>query len=474
MTPPLGISAGEVGEVASYLTRRMGLSFAGSRREHLVREIAHAMASAGVESGARYCARIDTDEREFDELVARVTVGESYFFREPEQIEVLRKTVLPERRRAIGATRPLRLWSAGCAAGQEAYTLAMVLEEVGLAGTAKIEATDISNEALRVAEKGFYGRWALRAVSEQQQSAYFSQTALGFRVQERFARPITFRTLNLLDPSQPAPRDVDVIMCRNVLIYFTPEAVARAGERLAAALAPGAWLITGSSDPSLRGIDGLEATSTPAGIVYRRIPTSIDASGAPARAEGAEPARSEPAGRRQNASHTYIDITTRERRFPPTSAVDPPPPARDRTQTPEEDVATIRSMGGRGELAAALDTANDAVARFPLHPELRYLQAVVLMESGRPAEAAASARAALYLDPRLVVAHLVLARCDAALERREAAARSLRTAVALLRAMPEDALVPMSDGEPAARLAAMASAHGEALVGPTGGGGKRG
>lgn len=452
-------STADVETVADHLTRRMGLSFAGSRRNQLLREIAHAMAVAGVPSGARYCARIDSDERQFDELVARVTVGESYFFREPGQIEVLRKTILPERRGANGPRRPLRLWSAGCAAGQEAYTLAMVLEEVGLAGKAQIEATDISNEALHVAEKGLYGRWALRAVTEQQQAAYFSQTALGFRVHERFARPITFRTLNLLDPSQPAPIDIDVIVCRNVLIYFTPEAVVRAGRRLAEALAPGGWLVTGSSDPPLRDIQGLEATSTPAGTLYRRASAGTAAAGT-ARPETARPAR--------HAGNPDIDLTIRARRFPPTPAVEPAP-AGDGMQTPEEAAATIRSMGGRGDLVGALDEAEDAVARFPLDPELRYLQAVVLTESGRPADGAASAKAALYLDPKLVMAHLALARCEAALDRREGAARSLRTAVALLRALPDDAVVPMSDGESAGRLAAVAAASGGALAGTSGG-----
>lgn len=455
-------STSDVETVADHLTRRMGLSFAGSRRSQLMREITDAMAAAGIASGAVYCARIDADEGEFDELVARVTVGESYFFREPGQIELLRKTILPERRRAVGATRPLRLWSAGCAAGQEAYTLAMVVEEDGLGGRAKIEATDISNEALRVAEQGLYGRWALRAVTDRQQSAYFSKTALGFRVHERFTRAVTFRTLNLLDPARPTPADIDVIMCRNVLIYFTPEAVVRAGQRLAGALAPGGWLVMGSSDPSLRDIPGLEPTSTPAGTVYRR----------PATTATSEPALSEPVrpGRRPGPrpGPPDIDLTTPGRRFPPSPAVEAAPagaPAR----TPDEAVATIRSLGGRGDLAGALDQAVEAVTRFPLDPEVRYLQAVVLMESGRPADAAASAKAALYLDPGLVMAHLALARSEAALGRREAAARSLRTAVALLRALPDDAVVPMSDGESAGRLAAVATASGDALAGSSGG-----
>lgn len=451
-------SAAEV--VAAYLTERIGLSVAGPRRAHLFRQIADAMARVGATSGEWYCARLEKDEDSFDELVARVTVGESYFFREPGQLEVLRSTILPERRTARGPGAALRLWSAGCAIGQEAYTLAIMLEEEGLAASARTVATDISREALRVAAAGVYGSWSLRAVTDRQREAYFHPVAMGYRVDERFARSITFRPLNLLDPTNGTPRDIDVILCRNVLIYFAPEAVARAARHLADALAPGGWLVTGSSDPPLEGVAELEPTATAAGLVYRRSSATAN-DGAAARG-------------------TVETVAARQR--PPQPAVVPAPapnpaavrPVRSAASSPAKDdesgdeaVRAIRALGGAGDLAGALDAAADAIARFPLHTELRFLQAVVLLETGRPTDAATSARAALYLDPGLVMAHFALARAEVALGLQEAARRSLRNAAALLRALPGDAPVPMSDGEPAGRLAAMAAAHDRALVGAT-------
>lgn len=462
-------SAAEV--VAAYLTERIGLSIAGPRRTHLFRQIADAMARVGATSGEWYCARLEQDEDSFDELVARVTVGESYFFREAGQLEVLRSMILPERRAARGPGAPLRLWSAGCAIGQEAYTLAIMLEEEGLAANARIVATDISREALRVAAAGVYGNWSLRAVTDRQREAYFHPAPMGYRVDERFAPSITFRPLNLLDPTNGAPRDIDVILCRNVLIYFAPEAVARVARHLADALAPGGWLVTGSSDPLLEGVAELEPTATAAGLVYRRSSATID--------DGA-------------AARGTVE-TVAARRRPSLPAVVPAPPAvvpvpapnpapnpaavrpiRPAASSPAKDdeggdeaVRAIRALGDAGDLAGALDAAVDAIARFPLHTELRFLQGVVLLESGRPAEAATSARAALYLDPGLVMAHLALARAEVALGHRDAARRSLRNAAARLGALPGDDLVPMSDGESAGRLAAMAAAHDRALVGAT-------
>jgi len=436
--------------VAAYVTERAGLSFAGSRRSHLYRQITEAMARAGAGAGRVYCSMLDEDEAEFDELVARITIGESYFFREPGQLTALRTSILPERRAARSAGAPLRLWSAGCATGQEAYTLAIVLEEQGLAGRAEILATDISPGALRVARAGVYGPWSLRAVTLRQRAAYFRAVPAGFRIDERFADPITFRHANLLAPTNSEPRDVDVIFCRNVLIYFTVDAVRRAAERLAAALAPGGWLVTGSSDPPLEGIAGLEPTVTAAGLVYRRSPPAAH-SELPQHTPVRMPARN-------NTAAAPLVRTGPARH----AAASSKPLSADRTA--DETARVVRTRGGAGDLPGALAAAAEGIGRFPVHTELRYLQAVVLLEAGQPADAAAAARAALYLEPTLVMGHVTLAQAEATLGHRPAARRSLRNAAGLLDALPADASVPLTDGETAGRLAAMVAAHDRAVA----------
>lgn len=457
--------------VARYLGRRMGLSASGARRAHVLRQITAAMEQAGATTGSSYCSRLDVDPDCFDALVAHVTVGESYFFRDPAQLGVLRDLVLPERLTGHRDGSALRVWSAGCAIGQEAYTLAMVLEEEGLADRARIVATDISTEALRVARAGVYGRWSLRAVSERQREDHFEQLAMGHRVAPRFLSRVEFRHHNLLDVD-PSLAQMDVIFCRNVLIYFDTAGQERAAASLAAALAPGGWLFTGPSDPLLAHLDELEPHATPAGIVYRRSTATADPrAGATSRAPSAR------AGRGRRAA---VPGAAREPRPPGTaprgpraSAVRTTPVAPRSSGTPDGHrhhdlavvMAQIRALGGSGSLDAALDAAASAIAELPLCPELRVLEAVVLLEAGRPLDAQESARAALYLDARLAMGHLVCARAEASLERTDAARRSLQRARALLEAMSEDAIVPLSDGEPAGRLLAMVAAHDEMLVG---------
>lgn len=468
MTAAATVTTSATEVVAAYLTERIGLSVAGHRRAHLFKQIADAMARAGATNGDQYCARLEQDNDSFDELVARVTVGESYFFREPGQLELIRSTILPERRSARGPGTALRLWSAGCSTGQEAYTLAIMLEEEGLATNGCIAATDISRESLRVATTGVYGSWSLRAVTGRQREEYFHPVAKEYRVDERFARSITFQPLNLLDPTSDAPRDIDVILCRNVLIYFTPEAVARAAQHLAGALAPGGWLVTGSSDPPLEGLADLEPTATAAGLMYRRPATGADGTVKTA------------AARRRTSPPTVKPVMpvlapiTAPITAPNPVAVRPVRPVRSPTPLPtkndetrDEAVRAIRALGGAGNLAAAADAAADAIVSFPLNAEMRFLEAVLLLEADRPADAATAARAALYLDPELAMAHLMLAQAEVALGRQKLARRSLRNAAALLNALPSDAHVPMSGGEPAGRLAAMAAAHDRALAGET-------
>ena len=446
--------------VAAYVSERAGLSFAGHRGSQLLSAISGAMQRGGSPAGADYRSRLDRDRPEFDELVGRLTVGESYFFREPGQLEVLRREILPERRAGRDQRRALQLWSAGCSRGEEAYTLAIILEEAGVAPPARILATDLSTAALAIAEAGVYGRWALRTTTERQREAYFHPFEGGHRIDERFRRPVTFRRHNLLDPRPDMP-PMDVIFCRNVLIYFEKAAVHRATEQLASSLAPGGWLVTGSSDPPLE-VPGLEPVITSAGIVYRRTVAQCDPAWkrpAPQPVRELEPRRS-PAGVPRGGS-------ARTRPSPERAGQGPTsPPAEGGESTGSREAADrIRSLGDAGDIDVAAAAAGVAVEQFPLDVELRFLQAVLLLEAGRPAEAAAVARAALYLEPTLVMAHLTLARAEHALGYLGAARRSLRNAGSLLRALAADAVVPLSGGEPAGRLAAMVAVHLRATLG---------
>src|SRR4051812_45918439 len=148
--------------VADLVGRRAGLAFEPPRRADAELGIRRAMARAGIGDPARYRARIGRDEALLDDLIGELTVGETYFFREPAQFRFLRAEVLPEIRRRRGAGHLLRAWSAGCATGEEAYSLAMTFAAAGLGNSARVLATDISRAALAGARRASYGAWSLR------------------------------------------------------------------------------------------------------------------------------------------------------------------------------------------------------------------------------------------------------------------------------------------------------------------------
>lgn len=482
----------QVEVAAAFVAARAGVSAGGPRQAELLARVAVAMAEAGTTSAEQFCALLDHDRAMFDELVVALTVAESYFFRESPQIDLLRHQVLPERVLARGHRGTLRLWSAGCAHGQEAYTLAILLEEAGLSTRSRVLATDLSPQALEAARSGVYGKWSLRTVDDFRRRTYFRPVAGGFRVAPRLDRLITFDQHNLLDATfDPRMTDMDVVLCRNVLVYFTPDAVKEVGRRLVASLAPGGWLLTAATDPHLDTVQGLQTLVTPAGVVYRRL---IDASAsASASASGSADAVTPPRDhlrrhRRhgtsiQGRSSTPISAQVRPSALPsaPADGQDRDPlglarraladgeyeVAADRARELVADgnggdgeaaVVLIRALGSAGRLADAADAAAQAVAQLPLHVELRLLQAIVLVESDRPQEAAAAAKAALYVDPDLAMAHLTLARADQARGDGVAATRSYRNALALLEALPADQPVRLADGDTAGRLAGLARA----------------
>jgi chemotaxis protein methyltransferase CheR len=188
-------------------------------------------------------------------FAARCTVPETHFYRIKPQMEALRNRVLPELlKRSRG---PRRFWSAGCSTGEEVYTLiVLMLEALGQSSTAfEVLGTDLSQTALDSAGAGRFGEWSFRDTPLEWRSQYFEpanaagDAKAGWRVVDRVRRHATFQKLNLHQSTWPMGSPFDLIVCRNVTIYFSRASADRLYERLALNLAPGGWLLLGPSDP---------------------------------------------------------------------------------------------------------------------------------------------------------------------------------------------------------------------------------
>jgi chemotaxis protein methyltransferase CheR len=456
--------------VARLVRDRAGLTFGETRRHEAESGIRRAMARAGVDDVERYAALLGDGALAIDDLLAELTVGESHFFREPAHFELIRDVVVPEVLARRGPAHAVRAWSAGCASGEEPYSLAMLFEELGLAGRAHIVASDLSPASLARAQAGAYRPWSLRGTDEAMLRRWFRRAGDRHVVDERIRKAVTFAVLNLAADTYPSLASgtwaLDLILCRNVLIYFDRPTVARVAERLHRALAPGGWLLTGSSDPSLSTHAPFETVTTPSGIHYRRA----------AEAAGARPPAPPPPPPRQPAA------------APPPRAPAPPPPAPVDRMTearsalaggdydrvlalaaddadPAAGALAVRALANRDGPEAAERLAARAARRHALQPELHYLHALLLLDAGRVDEAARAARRVLYLDPSLAMAHFALGTIEARRGEVAAARRAFALAADLAGALPPDEALPLGDGERAGRLARLAAAQAEVAGG---------
>ncbi|MBE0623235.1 MAG: chemotaxis protein CheR, partial [Burkholderiales bacterium] len=239
-----------------------GLRVRESDRERLLQwagERAHGLGGGGVGGAEAYCRMLTEDgdiaQHERELLSAQFTTGESYFFRDLGQIDLLASKLLPELIARRAGERKLRLWSAGCAAGQEAYTLAMLVHELSprLAGwDVRILGSDIDGAALEQARRGVFGSWSFRALDETRRQRYFHASGDQWKIDPLLRAMVSFRHADLLRDRFPDAatglEHIDLILCRNVFIYLDAEAVSRITAQFAATLDEGGYLITGHSE----------------------------------------------------------------------------------------------------------------------------------------------------------------------------------------------------------------------------------
>lgn len=377
---------------------RFGLHFPPSRTAALEQGAREAAARLHLPTGTLLARARAGDAAALAALADTLTVGETYFLRDPQHFALLREVL-------AHATRRVTLWSAGCASGAEPFSMAVeALKAYGpeAPSRARVIGTDISEEALAAARLGVYRPWAFRGTSVAFRERWFERVDGAWRVRDEVRRLVTFRWHNLLGPWDATwPSHVDVIFCRNVLVYFDDDAVAHAVEGMCRALASDGILVTGPSDPLLTRW-GLVIEPSAGFVAYRR-PTPPPMPGPARRPTPEAPLKAPPQG--------------------PAPATPAPPEREVRTAA-----ARAREHADRGDTAGALALLEQALREDPLDARAYLLRAQLAQASGQHQRALEDARRALFLDRELVFAHLVLAPSAWALGRRDTARQALRNA----------------------------------------------
>lgn len=397
---------------------------------------------------------------EYEHLIAGITVGESYFFRDQAQMTFLRDTWLPAlivRRRQEG-NLSLRVWSAGCSDGQELYSIALLL--AGLLPDLErwnlhLLGTDLNVAALARAVHARYSEWSLRATTDAERQRHFRQEADGtWALSPTLRRLGRFAYLNLREDSFPSILSetvaLDLILCRNVFIYFDPAMVKQVMAKFHASLAPGGCLLLGASDlvdsSRLNGFSLRQAEDTSYLVREEEVSAPTPAIPPPPRRAASRPAAPPPPAPSGG----------------PRPETPPPDPSRTgiihllargawgealeetlHSHAAGDDSALTwqfraKALANLGRAREALEACDASLQRDSTDRHTYFLRAMVLLEMHRLPEAEAALRRTLYLDRDFLEAHYQLALLQMRRGERQAGLKSMRNALAIAeRTSPE-------------------------------------
>jgi chemotaxis protein methyltransferase CheR len=245
--------------VSTLVYDTFGIRLTEQKRTLLAGRLSRRVRQLGYSSFHDYFVHLQEDHSgvELSELINRVTTNHSFFFREPEHFRLLAREILPPlitaAARKPGAT--VRIWSAGCAAGEEPYTLAMILHELmgtlpgGRGVKAAILATDVSMDALMEAKDGVYPSTRVKDLPAAYRKAYLSELGKGlWSVNKEVRSLVTFKRMNLVREKYPFKSQFDIVFCRNVMIYFDTPSRTRLVDAIYQVVKPGGWLFIGHSE----------------------------------------------------------------------------------------------------------------------------------------------------------------------------------------------------------------------------------
>ncbi|MGB4782919.1 CheR family methyltransferase [Candidatus Methylomirabilis sp.] len=441
-------------QAQTLIAGRLGLDFSKGRQADLERGLVQACRISSVSAPETYLAWLATlpdESAEWRRLASHLTVGETYFFRDRALFEALEQHVLPSLIEACRAQEilRLRLWSAGSATGEEPYSLAILLDRLlpDLANWAlTILATDINPDALETARRGCYREWSFRETPQRIRDRYFQRrSAETFEVDPAIRGMVTFAPLNLVEESYPAMVTntiaMDLILCRNVLMYFTREAQRASVIRLQRALVTGGWLVVSPAEASTDLLHPLAPVNFAGAILYRKEPTSVAPLAPTWQPEIVLPELDDTLP----FAYSSGDLVT-----PPLPVTSP-----DITS----DLQRAKVLADQGRLEEAHELCEAALARDRLDPETHLLLASVCHERGDIPAALEALRRAVYLAPDSASAHFLLGSLLLRQGQRKRGRRSMETVVSLLSSVPRDEPVAGGDGLTAGRLLETARAY---------------
>jgi chemotaxis protein methyltransferase CheR len=411
----------DVDELRDAVRDLLGLELDDSRRDGVASAVRERIVRTGTDTaGYLRLLRAREGRAEARILAESLTICETHFLRHTDQFRALAEVAIPELVQSQGERPALRLLSAGCSSGDEAYSLAIVLLESfpSLLETWEVRITgvDVNRAQLERARAGRYTEWSLREVPEELRRRWFHGSRGELALDERVRRMVTFAELNLVedDPGFWRPSAFDVVYFRNVAIYFSPAAIRATVARIASALAPGGFLFLGHAE-NLRGISqDFQLRQSHGCFYYQRRSSRLEARGV-----RASDASRDLAPSIVESASSWMEAIQRSSERIASLAAEPgaAPPARREGRPPSPrhasrgDIAVAMDLVGQDRPGEALEALGASPRGIADDPDAQLLRAALLTSRGRPEEAEGVCWRLLERDDLDPGAHYLLALC---------------------------------------------------------------
>lgn len=452
-------------EFLDYVETSTGLHFSLERHSDVKQKLLAAVNEFGFSRADEFLdwlkgRSLSAAQMEF--LAGLLTVGETYFWREPAIFRALEEKILPDlirRKESLGRT--LRIWSAGCSSGEEAYSLAIAVKRSLFHRpdwNVNILATDLNASSLRKATGGIYTDWSFRNAPKWLKEGYFRSLARGrYAISPAIHKMVNFAPLNLATDKFPDHENntasMDIIFCRNVLMYFSPDAVRQITEKFCHCMLQESIFVVSASELSIDVARELRPWHIGEAIVFRKVAqgenliqeTPTSAGMMPGKTETADssPASWSP-GPTETTLCPVLQPTLPCAAIPEIKTVEIP--------AANDQAGQIEALADQGRLLEALTLCDSALESHKLDARLHYLKATILQEFGKLPEATEELKKALYLHPDYFMGHFAMGNLMLRLGKNKAAARSFTNVIDLIAGFAHDAVLPESGGLTAGRL----------------------
>ena len=429
----------KLNEISIRIAEILGLDFPKNRWNDLERGILSAAKELGlgdsIDNIAIWLSGSNLRAEELDVLANHLTVGETYFFREKHSLDFFQTKIIPEiLAERFGKDPHINIWSAGCCSGEEPYTLAMILLET-IPDLSKwdisILATDLNPRFLKKAKEGIYSPWSFRETPKEMQSRYFQKAGSGWQIDETVRKMVDFKQLNLAESDFSSQLNLnwnlDVIFCRNVLMYFSPALIRQVGLNFHDALRPQGWFITSPVELSDELFAEFAKVQFNKSIVYRKtlykqvvqkqIPRLDKAEDKSARTDyllkKKKTISDKPQKAKQACKIAEVDpIEIARRLFRKGQYAECAVMCRSEMlklgYTHDWQQLLTRSYANMGQLGEALRECSEMLNHNRLDADTYYLMATILSEKQELTEAVKVLNQCFYIDPDHLMSHLLM------------------------------------------------------------------